>query len=148
MSKRTCRTSTLWCPGSSLQSLKWRILLLVCTYLFCLWAERVTICKCMGCSPYFGAHRTHLLLPVDIVEANYPLPPPAASLTTMELIAWRAITLQKWPDQLVHIHDKSIFHMDTGCSPVQTRTFTYDLGLQFQTWRFGFSPEYSNWKST
>ena len=51
------------------------------------WAERVTIWKHMGCSPYFGAHGTHPLLPLDIVESNYFLPLPASSLMSMELIA-------------------------------------------------------------
>ena len=40
------------------------------------WAERVTIRRRMGCSPYFGATGTHPLLPVDIAEANYLLTSP------------------------------------------------------------------------
>jgi hypothetical protein len=64
------------------------------------WAEQVTI-KCrMGCSPYFAATETHPLLPIDIAEANYLLPPPDSVLSTTDLIARHAITLQKWCDQL------------------------------------------------
>jgi hypothetical protein len=41
-----------------------------------LWVERVTPCKCMGCSPYFAVTGAHPILPFDIAEAttsNCPL---------------------------------------------------------------------------
>jgi hypothetical protein len=60
----------------------------------------------MGCSPYFAATGTHPLLPIDIAEANYLLPPPESTLTSTELITRRAITLQKRPEQLKTLHDK------------------------------------------
>lgn len=34
------------------------------------WAERVTVRRHMGCSPYFATTGTHPLLPFDITEAN------------------------------------------------------------------------------
>ena len=70
------------------------------------WAERVTIRRRMGCSPYFATTGTHPLLPIDIAEANYLLPPPESTLTSTELITRRAITLQKRPEQLKTLHDK------------------------------------------
>jgi hypothetical protein len=54
----------------------------------------------MRCSPYFAATRTHPLLPINISEANYLLPPPNSVLSTTNLIARHAIILQKWHDQL------------------------------------------------
>jgi hypothetical protein len=54
----------------------------------------------MGCSPYFAATGTHPLLPIDIAEANYLLPPPDSVLSTTDLVARRAITLQKRRNQL------------------------------------------------
>jgi hypothetical protein len=51
------------------------------------WAEQVTIRRQMGCSPFFGAHKTHPLLLLDIAESNYLLLPPAAVLSFTELIA-------------------------------------------------------------
>jgi hypothetical protein len=60
----------------------------------------------MGCSPYFAATGTHPLLPIDIAEANYLLPPPASTLSTTELIVRRAITLQKRPTQLAKLQEK------------------------------------------
>jgi hypothetical protein len=64
------------------------------------WAERVTIKRRMGCFPYFAATGTHPLLPINIAEANYLLPPPDSVLSTTDLVARRAITLQKQRDQL------------------------------------------------
>jgi hypothetical protein len=58
------------------------------------WADRVTVRRRMGCSPYFAATGTHPLLPFDIAESNYLLPPPDSVLSTTELIARRAIALQ------------------------------------------------------
>ena len=60
-----------------------------------MWADRVTVCRRMGCSPYFAVTGTHTLLPLDIAEATYLLPPPDAPLSTTDLIATRAVALQK-----------------------------------------------------
>ena len=48
----------------------------------------------------------HPLLPIDIAEANYLLPPPTSTLSTTELMIRRAVTLQKRPDQLAKLQDK------------------------------------------
>ena len=48
----------------------------------------------------FAVTGTHPLLPIDIVEANYLLPPPDSILSSTDLITWCAITLQKRHDQL------------------------------------------------
>jgi hypothetical protein len=60
----------------------------------------------MGCSLLFKAHGTHPLLLLDIVESNYLLPPLAAVLSSMELIACHAISLQKRLAQLAKLHHK------------------------------------------
>lgn len=60
----------------------------------------------MGCSPYFATTGTHPLLPFDIAEANYLLPPPQSPLSTTELIVWRAIALQKRREHLAELHNK------------------------------------------
>ena len=59
------------------------------------WSERVTARRRMGISPYFAVTGTHPLLPLDITEATYLLPPPEAFLSTTELIARHATELQK-----------------------------------------------------
>ena len=70
------------------------------------WAERVTVRCCMGCSPYFATTGTHPLLPYDISEANYLLPPPDSPLLSTDLIARRAVALQKRREHLSELHDK------------------------------------------
>src|SRR5271168_4407940 len=70
------------------------------------WAERVTIRRRMGCSPYFAATGTHPLLPVDIAEADYLLPAPDSPISSTELIIRRAITLQKRREQLSALQEK------------------------------------------
>jgi hypothetical protein len=60
----------------------------------------------MGCSPYFTVTGTHPLLPFDITEASYLLPPPDSILSTTELITRRAIALQKRSSDLAKIHSK------------------------------------------
>ena len=70
------------------------------------WADRVTIRRRMGCSPYFAATGTHPILPLDIAEATYLLPPPHAPLSTTDLIAARAVALQKRKSHLSTLHSK------------------------------------------
>ena len=60
-----------------------------------MWADHVTVCRRMGCSPYFAVTGTHPLLPLDITEATYLLPPPDAPLSTTDLITTHAVALQK-----------------------------------------------------
>jgi hypothetical protein len=70
------------------------------------WAERVTVRRRMGCSPYFATTGTHPLLPFDIAESNYLLPPPDSVLSSTDLITRRAIALQKRRTHLAQLHDK------------------------------------------
>ena len=60
----------------------------------------------MGCSPYFAATGTHPILPLDIAEATYLVPPPTSALSTTDLIAARAIALQKRKSHLSALHSK------------------------------------------
>ena len=59
----------------------------------------------MGYSPYYTATGTHLLLPFDIIEANYLLPPLDSLLSSTDLIARHAIALQKCTEDLAVLHD-------------------------------------------
>jgi len=70
------------------------------------WAERVTVRRRMGCSPFFAATGAHPLLPLDFFEATYLMPPPDSILSTEDLIARRAISLQKRSDDLARIYSK------------------------------------------
>ncbi|THH07695.1 hypothetical protein EW146_g9234 [Bondarzewia mesenterica] len=60
----------------------------------------------MGCSPYFAAIGTHPLVPLDIAEATYLLPPPSSFLSSTDLIVCHAIALQKCKSNLAALHSK------------------------------------------
>ena len=70
------------------------------------WADRVTVRRRMGCSPYFAATGTHPILPLDFLEATYMMPPPDSSLSTEDLIVRRAIALQKRSEDLERLHSR------------------------------------------
>jgi len=64
------------------------------------WADRVTICRSTGYSPFFMAHGMEAVLPFDIAEATYLLPPLEVPASTKTLIAHRAKQLLKRPEDL------------------------------------------------
>ena len=70
------------------------------------WADRITIRRRMGCSPYFAVTGTHPILPLDIAEATYLIPSPSSVLSTTDLIVNRAIALQKRRSHLSLLHSK------------------------------------------
>jgi hypothetical protein len=81
------------------------------------WSECVTLRKHMGYSPYYAATSTHPILPFNIIEANYLLPPPDSLLATTDLIAQRAIALQKRAEDLTQLHD----HVFKECNRAAAR---------------------------
>jgi hypothetical protein len=60
----------------------------------------------MGCSPYFAITGSHPLIPLDISEATYLQPPPDSILSSTDLIARRAIALQKRSTNLAMLYSK------------------------------------------
>jgi hypothetical protein len=66
------------------------------------WADRITIRKGLGCSPYFIVTGAHPITPLDIVEATWLVKLPNRVLTTEELIGYRARALAK---HQVHVED-------------------------------------------
>lgn len=60
-----------------------------------LWADRITIRKGLGCSPFFLVTGAHPILPLDVEEATWLVELPGRVLTTSELIGYRAQALAK-----------------------------------------------------
>ena len=60
-----------------------------------LWADRITIRKRYGCSPFFMVTGAHPTLPLDVQEATWLVEIPGRILTTAELIGYRAKALAK-----------------------------------------------------
>ena len=71
-----------------------------------LWADRITVRRRMGCSPYYAVTGTHPIMPLDIAEATYLLPTANKMISTTELITQRAIALQKRPEQISRLRSK------------------------------------------
>jgi hypothetical protein len=69
------------------------------------WAERISIQKSTGYSPYYLAHGLEPLLPFDLAEATYLAPAFTKPLPTSDLIALRAIQLQKRPQDLAKVKE-------------------------------------------
>ena len=70
------------------------------------WAERVTIQKSTGYSPFYLAHGVEPLLPFDLAEATYLAPEMDKLLSTEDLISQRAIMLQKRPQDLKRVREQ------------------------------------------
>ena len=70
------------------------------------WAERITIRKATGYSPYYMVHGVHPLLPFDILEATYLSPPQDFGIPTEELVAIRARQLAKRPEDIEKMRNK------------------------------------------
>jgi len=67
------------------------------------WADCVTIHQSIGYSPFFMAHGIEAVLPLDIAEATYLLPPLNAPASMEDLIAYHAQQLQKCPEDLLEM---------------------------------------------
>lgn len=59
------------------------------------WADRVTVRRRLGCSPYFMVTAAHPTLPLDVKEATWLVRPPDGILSHEELVAMRARALAK-----------------------------------------------------
>jgi hypothetical protein len=70
------------------------------------WAERVTIQKSTGYSPFYLAHGVEPLLPFDLAEATYLAPNLDSIVSTEDLIAQRAMMLQKRPHDLLRVREQ------------------------------------------
>ena len=60
-----------------------------------LWADRITIRKGLGCSPYFMVTGAHPVIPLDLLEATWLVEPPDGPLSTADLVGLRAKALAK-----------------------------------------------------
>lgn len=78
------------------------------------WAERITIQKGTGMSPYEMAHGVEPILPFDLEEATFLVNPPTAKVTTAELLAARARQLMKRPADLKRAHERILKARNAG----------------------------------
>lgn len=123
------------------------------------WAERISIQRSTGYSPYYIAHGLEPLLPFDLAEATYLAPVLSKPIPTVDLIAHRAVQLQKRPQDLAHVKEMVLkaryqsirqfnekyantiqdFNFDPG-SLVLVRNSQYDKGIGSKTKPRYFGP--------
>ena len=71
-----------------------------------MWADRVSVRKGLGCSPFFMVTGAHPILPLDIQEATWLVDLPGRVLTTVELIAYRAQALAKHRQHVIDMRKR------------------------------------------
>lgn len=62
---------------------------------YIMWADRVTVRKRLGCSPFFMVTGANPILPLDVKEATWLVKPPTGIMSDEDLIAFRAQALAK-----------------------------------------------------
>lgn len=70
------------------------------------WAERVSPIRGLGCSLYFAVHGIHPILPLDIVEATYLVPPPEGLMNSEDWLPFRARQLAKRTEDVNRMRSK------------------------------------------
>jgi hypothetical protein len=60
-----------------------------------LWADRISVRRRLGCSPYYLVTGQHPTLPLDITEATWLMDPPTGVMTEEEMIGSRARSIVK-----------------------------------------------------
>jgi hypothetical protein len=71
-----------------------------------LWADRVSIRKRLGCSPFFMVTGAHPILPLDIQEATWLVELPGRILSTAELVGYRARALAKHRQHVIEMRNR------------------------------------------
>ena len=71
-----------------------------------MWADRVTIRKGLGCSPFFMVTGAHPILPLDVQEATWLVELPDRILSTVELIGFHARALAKHRQHVIEMREK------------------------------------------
>ena len=85
-----------------------------------LWAERVTIQRATGYSPYRIVHGVEPIFPFDLAEATYLVPPVDAPMTRADLVCPRHPLL---PRQLIRRLRDIAFHEVIKEAPLAIRLF-------------------------
>ena len=71
-----------------------------------MWADRISIRKGFGCSPFFMVTGAHPILPLDILEATWLVELPGRILTTAEMIGYRAQALAKHRQHVIEMRKR------------------------------------------
>jgi len=70
------------------------------------WADRITVRKRAGCSPYFMVTGAQPTLPLDIIEVTWLIKYPERILSRLELIGLQALALAKHADHVEEMRER------------------------------------------
>ena len=71
-----------------------------------LWADRISIRKRTGCSPFFMVTGAHPVLPLDLKEATWLVKPPIGVISDDELVGMRARALAKHRIHVIKMRER------------------------------------------
>jgi hypothetical protein len=71
-----------------------------------LWADRISIRKRTGVSPFFLVTGTHPIIPLDILEATWLVEAPNVLMSTEELIGWHTRALMKHREDVLRMRER------------------------------------------
>jgi hypothetical protein len=71
-----------------------------------MWADRVSIRRGFGCSPFFMVTGAHPILPLDIQEATWLVNLPDRMLSTSDMIGFRARALAKHRQHVIEMRER------------------------------------------
>jgi len=98
------------------------------------WADRITVRKGTGCSPYFMVTGAHPTIPLDVVEATWLVKYPERMISSAELIGLRALALAKHAEHVEEIRQR------VSREKIQ-RTLQLESDLQHKIKEFNLKPE-------
>jgi len=96
-------------------------------------ADRVTVRRATGFSPYYLLHGVDPVLPLDLFEATYLVSGFASNMSTADLLALRIKQLSKLPDDITKAADKLLQ------SRLQSKA-TFERRYQRRLWRGEYQP--------
>ena len=100
---------------------------------YVLWADRVTVKKRLGMSPYQMVTGKEPVLPLDIEQATWLVKPPTGVTSTEELVAKRSQQLAKHAYQLAELREKII-------ASKRKQVLDYELKNKHKIKSFVFEP--------
>lgn len=93
------------------------------------WAERITIQKATGMSPYEMAHGVEPVLPFDLAEATFMVKMPEGVVSPEDLLAARARQLLKRPADLRKAHERILQSRNAAAQQFEKR-FKHTISKQ------------------
>ncbi|KXN87820.1 hypothetical protein AN958_08087 [Leucoagaricus sp. SymC.cos] len=86
---------------------------------YVIWADRITVRKDIGCSPYFLVTGAHPTIPLDVIEAIWLVKYPDRFTSTTELVGLQAQGLAK-----------HAAHVEEMCTYISTEKIQWTIHLE------------------